>query len=68
MSPFTAPAITADEAEIFPIITEPAPILTVPDVEISPSTFATSAKNSEEFVLPFTTPVATILPLHVMLL
>lgn len=32
ISPFTAPAITADVAVIFPMITEPTPIFAVPEV------------------------------------
>ena len=42
-SPFTAPAITAVSAKIFPTVTEPEPILTVPAALISPDIFATSA-------------------------
>ena len=41
ISPFTAPAITAEEAVMLPMITEPAPILTVPVLTTSPSIFAT---------------------------
>ena len=64
ISPFTAPAITAEEAVMLPMITEPAPILTVPVLTTSPSIFATSAKNSEDELLPLITPVTTNLPLH----
>ena len=67
MSPLTAPAITAEVAAIFPTITEPAPILAVPVVETSPSILALSAKNSDETLLPFTTPVMVNLPLHLTL-
>ncbi len=66
MSPFTAPAITADVAEILPMITDPAPIFTVPELTTSPSIFATSAKNSDELVFPFTVPVTTIFPLQLI--
>ena len=47
------------------MITDPAPIFTDPVETISPSTLATSAKNSDEFVLPLTVPVTTILPFHI---
>ena len=65
ISPLIAPAITAEAAEILPMITEPAPILTVPELTTSPSTFATSAKNSEAALFPLIVPVTTSLPLQV---
>ena len=65
ISPLTAPAITADVAVIFPMITEPTPTLAVPVVTTSPSIFAASAKNSAEEEFPVTLPAITSLPLHV---
>ena len=50
ISPLIAPAMTADEEVTLPIITEPSPIFTVPVLTTSPSTFAASAKNSEDEV------------------
>ena len=52
ISPFTAPAITADVAVMLPIITEPTPTLAVPVVTTSPSTLAASAKNSADVLEP----------------
>ena len=48
------------------MITDPAPIFTVPELTTSPSIFATSAKNSDELVFPFTVPVTTIFPLQLI--
>ena len=64
ISPFTAPAITADVAVMLPIMTDPKPILTVPELTTSPSTFAESAKNSADELFPITDPVTVNLPLH----
>ena len=64
ISPLTAPAITADVAEMLPITTVPAPIFAVPVVTTSPSIFAESANNSDEELLPLIAPVISSLPLH----